>query len=155
MKNSTEAISSNVVDSNDENNFSRKFLLTNTQVLILRKAFANNSAANIKLSKTQLHKIGQSGGLLGRLLGPLLKTGLPLLGNELKPLAKRVLIPLGLTAVASATDPGICKKMFGSGVTTLITMQHHNIMKIVESPEESGLVITKQNNKKEGFSVCY
>ena len=58
MKNSTEAISSNVVvDSNDENNFSRKFLLTNTQVLSLRKAFANNSAANIKLSKTQLHKI--------------------------------------------------------------------------------------------------
>ena len=45
----------------------------------LRKAFASNSSANIKLSKTQLHKIGQSGEFLGRLLGPLLKTELPLI----------------------------------------------------------------------------
>ena len=55
-------ISSNVVtDSNDENNFPHKLLLTNTQVLNLSKAFANNSTANIKLSKTQLHKTGQLG----------------------------------------------------------------------------------------------
>ena len=67
--------------SNDENNFPRKLLLTNTQVSKLRKAFANNSLASIKLSKTQLHKIGQSGGFLGRLLGSLLKTGLPLMKN--------------------------------------------------------------------------
>ena len=81
-------ISLNVVgDSNDENNFLHKLLLTNTQVSKLRKAFANNSSANIKLSKTQLHKIGQSGGFLGRLLGPLLQTGLPLMKNVLKPLA--------------------------------------------------------------------
>ena len=67
-------LSSNVVpDSNDESNF-HKFLLTNTQVSRLRKAFANNSSGNIKLSKTQLDKIGQSGGFLGRLLGLLLKT---------------------------------------------------------------------------------
>ena len=66
----TLKISSNVVgDSNDENNFPHKLLLTNAQVLKLRKAFANNSSANIKLSKTQLHKIGQSGGFLGRFLG--------------------------------------------------------------------------------------
>ena len=65
-------------------------LLTNTQVSKLCKAFANGSSANIKLSKTQLHKIGQSGGFLGRPLGPLLKTGLPLIGNVLKPLAKSV-----------------------------------------------------------------
>ena len=82
-------------------------------------AFGNGSSANIKLSKTQLHKIGQSGGFLGRLLGPLLKTGLPLIGNVLKPLAKSVLIPLGLTAAASATDAAIHKKMFWSGVTIL------------------------------------
>ena len=65
IKNGTEVtlkISSNIVsDSNDENNFPHKFLLTNTQVLRLCKAFANNSSANIKLSKTQLDKIGQSG----------------------------------------------------------------------------------------------
>ena len=50
-----------------------KFLLTNTHIPMLLKAFANTSSANIKLSKTQLHKIGQSGGFLGRLLGLLLK----------------------------------------------------------------------------------
>ena len=69
--------SSNVVgDSDDENNFQHKFLLTNAQVSKFRKAFANGSLADIKLSKIQLHKIGQSGRLLGRNLGPLLKTGL-------------------------------------------------------------------------------
>ena len=51
-------------NSNDENNFPYKLLLTNTQVSRLRKAFANNSSSNTKLSKTQLHKIGQSGGIL-------------------------------------------------------------------------------------------
>ena len=80
-------LSSNVFgDSNDKNNFPHKLLLTNTQVFRLRKAFANGSSANIKLSKTQLHKIGQS--------GPLLKTGLPLMKKVLKPLAKNILVPL-------------------------------------------------------------
>ena len=88
-----------------ENNFPHKFLLTNTQVSRLGKAIANNSSANIKLSKTQLHKIGQSGGFLGRLLRPLLKTGLHWIVP--KPLAKSVLIPLGLTATTSATDAAI------------------------------------------------
>ena len=82
IKNGTNVIlkiSWNVVsDSNDENDFLHKLLLTNTQVSKLRKAFPNGPSANIKLSKTHLHKIGQSGGFLGRLLGPLLKTGLPL-----------------------------------------------------------------------------
>ena len=72
IKNNTEVtlkISSNIVgDSNDENNFPHKLLLTNTQVSKLRKAFANNYSTNIKLSKAQSHKIGQSGGYLGRLL---------------------------------------------------------------------------------------
>ena len=61
----------------------------------------------IKLSKTQLSKMRQLGGFLGRLVGPLLKTGLPLMKNVIKPLAKSVLIPLGLTVVASAADAGI------------------------------------------------
>ena len=84
-------LSSNIIGDN-ENNFPRKLLLTNTQVSNLRKAFANNSSANIKLSKTQLSKMIQSGGFLGRLLGPLLKTGLPLMSNVTKPLAKSVLL---------------------------------------------------------------
>ena len=68
IKNSTEVtlkLTSNVAGNfNDENNFPHKLLLTNTQVSRIRKAFANNSSANIKLSKTQLHKVGQSGGFL-------------------------------------------------------------------------------------------
>ena len=62
------------------------------------------------MSKTQLSKMLQSGGFLGRLLGPLLRTGLPLMESVIKPLAKSVLVPLGLTAVASAADAGIHKK---------------------------------------------
>ena len=89
---------------NDETNFPHKLLLTNAQVLKLRKALANNSSTNIKLSKTQLSEIGQSGGFLGRLLGPLLKAGLPLMKNLLKPPAKDVLIPLGFTAAASGSN---------------------------------------------------
>ena len=53
------------------------------------------SSSDIKLSKTQLSKMIQSGGLLGRRPGPLLKTGLPLIKNVIKSLAKSVLIPLG------------------------------------------------------------
>ena len=147
IKNGTEVtlkISSNVVfDSNDENNFLHKLLLINTQVSKLRKAFANGSSANIKLSKTQLYKTGQSGRFLGRILEPLLKTGLPLIRNVFKPLAKSVLIPLGLTAAASATDAAIHKKMFGSGTTTLIISNEemNDIMKIIKSLEECGLLI--------------
>ena len=89
-----------------------------------------------------MHKIVQSGGFLGRLFGPLLKIGLPLLGNVLKPLAKSVLIALGLTA-AAATDAAIHKKMFRSGNTTLITSNEemNDIIKIVKSLEEYGLLI--------------
>ena len=104
-------ISSNMVgNSNDNTNFPRELLLTNRQVENIRKAFANHLSADIKLSKTQLSKMIQSGGFLGRLLGPLLRTGLPLMESVIKPLAKSVLIPLGLTAAASAADAGIHKK---------------------------------------------
>ena len=87
IKNGTEVslkISSNVAgDSNDQNNFPYKLLLTNAQVSRLRKSFANNSSVNKKLSKIQLHKIRQSGGFLDRLLEPLLKIELSLIGNVL------------------------------------------------------------------------
>ena len=94
----------------NETNFAHKLLLTNRQVWNLRKAFANHSSADIKLSKTQVSKKIQSGGFLGRFLGPLLKIGLSLISNVMKPLAKSVLIPLGLTAAALAADAGIHKK---------------------------------------------
>ena len=105
----------------NETNFPHKLLLTNRQVSNLRKAFANHLSTDIKLSKTQFSKMMQSGGFLGRLLGPLLKTGLPLIKNVIKPLAKSVSIPLGLTVAASAADAGIHEKILGSGnMTTLI-----------------------------------
>ena len=115
------------------------------------KLLQNGSSANVRLSETQLHKIGQSGGFLGRLLGRLLKTELPLMKTILKPLAKRVLIPLGLTAAASATNAAIHKKMFESDTypsdlakrTSLILSNEemNDIMKIVKSLEESVLLI--------------
>ena len=82
-------------DSDDETNFSHKLLLNNRQVANLRKAFANYLSTDVKLSKTQLSEMIQSGGFLGRLLGPLLKAELPLMKSVIQPLAKSVLIPLG------------------------------------------------------------
>ena len=98
-------------NSGDNTNFPHELLLTNRQVSNLRKAFAKNTSTDIKLSKTQLSKIMQSGGFPGRLLGPLLRTGLPLMKSVIKRLAKSVLLPLGLTAAASAADAGIHKKI--------------------------------------------
>ena len=95
-------------------------LSSHTQVSELRKSFANNFWANIRLSKAQFHKIVQSQGYLGGLLGRPLKTGLPVIENVLKALAKSIWIPLGLTAATSATDASIHNKMFGSGFTKLI-----------------------------------
>ena len=112
IKHETEVVlrlSSNMIGDN-ETNFPHKLLLTNRQVTNLRKAYANHSSANVKLSKTQLSKMIQEGGFLGRLLGPLLKTGLALITNVIKPLAKIVLIPLGLTAAASAADARLHKR---------------------------------------------
>ena len=90
----------------------------------------------------------QSGGFLGRLLGPLLKTGLPLMKNVIQPLAKSVLVPLGLNAAASAADAGIHKKFLGSGhpsnstlhTLTLIISNNEmeDITKIIKSLEDSG-----------------
>ena len=102
------------------NNLPHELLLTTRQKPKLRNAFNNNMSIDLKLSKAQISKIIQSGGFLGRLLGLLLKTGLPLIKNVIKPLAKSVLTPLGLTAAASAADPGIHEKNLGSGSTILI-----------------------------------
>ena len=96
IKNETDVVlrvSSNMAgNSNDNTNFPHELLLTNRQVANIRKAFANHSSIDIKLSKTQLSKMIQSGGflrnLLGKLAGPLMKVAMPL--------AKYVLAPLGL-----------------------------------------------------------
>ena len=97
-------------------------MLTNTEVSKLRETFANYLWANVKLSKTQLHKRGQSWLFLGRLIGSLLRNGLPLLKNVLQPLAKSVLMPVGLTAAAASTTDVVIQKKFGSGMTIFITL---------------------------------
>ena len=100
-----------IVNSDDEINFPHKLLLTNRHVTTLCKAFANHTLTDIKLSKAQLSNMIQLGGFLGRLLGPLLRAGFPLIKSVIQPLAKSALIPLGLTAT-SAADSRIHKKIW-------------------------------------------
>ena len=137
-----------------------ELLLTDRQVANIHKAFANNLSTDIKFSKAQLSKMIQSGGFLGKLLGPLLRTGLPLMKSVIKPLAKSVLVPLGLTAAASAADAGIHKRILGSGSdhnnTTLIISNDEmdDLIKRVKSLEDSGVLLkgvskTIQNEVKE------
>ena len=99
-----------------ENDLPHELLLTTREKTKLRNVFNNNMSTDLKLSRAQISKIIQSGRFLRRLPGPLLKTGLPLIKNVIKPLAKSVLIPLGLTAEASAADAGIHKKYGDLGV---------------------------------------
>ena len=153
IKNESEVVlrlSSNMIG-DDETNFPHKLLLTNRKVLNLFKAFPNYLSFDIKLSKTQLSRMIQLGGFLGRLLGPLLKAGLPLIKNAIKPLAKSLLIPLGLATAASAADAGIHKKILGSSFpsssashnTTLIISNDKMkyIIKIEKTLEDSGLLL--------------
>ena len=126
----------------------------------LRNACNDNMSTDLKLSTAQISKIILSGGFLGRLLGPLLKSWLPLIKNVIKPLAKSVLIPLGLTAEASAADAGIHKKIMGSGTTTLIISNEeiNDIMKIVQTLEDSNILLkgvtkTIENEAKEQKGV--
>ena len=137
-------------------NLPHELLLTTRQKTKIRNSFNNNRSIDIKLSKAQINKIIQSGGFLGRLLGPLLKTGLPLIKNVIKPLAKSVLIPLGLTASASAADAGMHKKILGSGNTTLIISNEemNDVIKLVQAFEDSNILLkgvteTVKNETKE------
>ena len=114
-------------------------------------------STNLKLSKSQIFKIIQSGGILGSLLsklaGPLMKEAIPL--------AKNVLAPLGITAAASAIDAGIEKKIHGSGTTTLIipNEEMNDVMKIVQTLEDSDILLegvtktikNETKEQKEGF----
>ena len=99
----------------DGNNLPPELFLTTRQTTKLGNAIENNISTDIKLSKAQISKIIQSGGFLGKILGPLLKTGFPLLKSVIKPLGL-----LDLTAASSAIDAGVQKKIYGSGVTILV-----------------------------------
>ena len=94
----------------NKDEFPHELLLTTRQNTKLLNAINNNLATDIKLSKSQINKLMQSGGfldkLLSKLVGPLMKVALPL--------AKNLLAPLGLTAAMSAIDESIQKKIHGS-----------------------------------------
>ena len=133
-------LSSNMIgNSDDETNFLHKLLLTDKQVANHRKVFANNSSTEI------------------------IKSGLLLMKNVIKALAKSVIL-LRLTAAASAADAGIHKKILGSRTTTLKILydEMEEIIKIVKSLEDSGLLLkgvkeaiqSEAKNKKEDFLVC-
>ena len=112
-------------NSDVETNVPHKLLLTNRQVVNIRKAFANHTSTNIKLSNAQLTKI-QKGGFL-RFLAPLLKSGLPLLKSVIK-----LLGILGLTAAASATDAAINKKILGSGNHSTLIFSYDDIQDLLK-----------------------
>ena len=128
----------------DGNDLPHQLLLTTRQKTRLRNAFNNNVSADIKLSKTQIAKIIQSGGFLGSLLsslaGPVMKVAITL--------AKNILAPLGITAAASGLHAEIQKKIHGSGTTTLIISNEemNDIMNIVQTLEDSNILLKGVTN---------
>ena len=145
------------------NNLPHELLLTTRQTTKLRNTIENNMSTDVNLSKAQISKIIQSGGFLGKLLGPLLKTVLPLIKNVTKPLAESVLIPLGLTAATSTADAGIQRKIYGSGTTTLVISNEemNDIIKIVQALEDSNIlskgnretITNERKGQKGGFLI--
>ena len=123
----------------DGNDLAHELLLTTRQKTKLRNAFNNNMSTDLKLSRAQISKIIQSGGFLGLLLsklsGPLMKVAILL--------AKNVLAPLGITAVASAIDAGIQKKIHGSGTATLIISNEemNQKVKFIQTLEDSNILL--------------
>ena len=119
IKNETEVVltlSSNMIG--DETNFTHKLLLINRQVANLHKAFVSKPSIDIKLSKIIL-----LGGFLGRLFGPLLKTGLPLMKTVIRTLA------------SAAADAGKYKEILGSGKHSSDSASHNNTILIIPSDE--------------------
>ena len=156
VKNSTETtlrISFKML--NENNSRWHELLLTTRQETKLRNALNKNMSTDIKLSKSQITNIIQSGGFLGSLLsklaGPLMKVAMSL--------AKNIFVPLGITVAASTIDAGIQKKkekIHGCRRTTLIISNEemNDIMKIVQALEDSNILLkgvtkTIRNETKE------
>ena len=116
------------------NTLPHELLLTTRQTTELRNNIENNMSTDIKLSKAQISKINQSDGFLGKILGSLLKTGLPLLKSVIKPLGL-----LGLTVASSAIGADVQKNIYGSGTITLVISNEemNDIMKIVQALKDS------------------
>ena len=139
IKNNEETTLRLSIKNLNKNELPHELLLTTRQNTTLRNVVNNNMAADIKLSKAQIKKLIQSVGFLGNLLsklaGPLMEVAMPL--------AKNVLVPLGLTAAMSAIDGSIQKKMHGLGTTTsnIASEDMDDIMKIIEALENSGILL--------------
>ena len=144
-KGTTLRISLNMFNGND---LPHELLLTTR----LRNAFNNNILTDLKLSKAKISKIIQSreflGSLLSKLVGSLMKVAIPL--------AKNLLVPLGITAAASAIDAVDQQKIHGSGTTTLIISNEevNDIRKIIQALEDSNILLkgvtkTIKNETKE------
>ena len=135
----------------NSDNLPHELLLTTRQTTKLRNAIENKMSTGIKLSEAQIFKIINSRGFLGRLLSPLLKTGLSLLKSIMEPLGL-----LGLTAASSAIDAGVQKKIYGFGTITLVisNKEMNDIMKIAQALEDSNILLkgvtkTIKNETKE------
>ena len=120
------------------NNLPHGLFLTTRQTTKLRNEIENNMSTDIKLSKAQISKIIQSGGFLAKILGPLLKTGLPLLKSVIKSLGL-----LSLTAASSAIDASVQKNIFGSGTNPLVISNEEmdDILKILQALEDSNILL--------------
>ena len=143
-------ISSNVVeDSNDENDFLYKLLLTNTKVSKLRKAFANGSSAKIKLLKIQLDEIGQSRGFLGinYLIAPIkgLLSVLKFIDNEFKNVLKNKNKISGTIKTVDSSIKDI-KKIFRVGIT-VTGNEIKDLMKVIKSLENTEVFLKGTTRK--------
>ena len=118
--------------------------LTERQMEKWNKKIENNMSTDIKLSKSQISKIIKEGGTLGRLL----MSFLPRLIKPAISIGKNILAPLRLSAAMSATDAAIQKKMYGSGIETLIISNDDldDLIRIVTALEEH-IILLKRTSK--------
>ena len=134
-------LSSNLIgSSNDKTNFPHKLLLTDTQVSKIRTVFANGSSANIKLSKTQLSKIVQLGGVLG---------DIPIFGNILSSVAEKgtdIARNLGEKILDKQIDRVNKEYILGSGITLTIN-EMRDIMKVIKSLENREISLKRTTRK--------
>ena len=117
--------------------------LTDNEIKCILKVIKSLENRGILLKGTTKKITSQEGGFLN-FLRPLMTAGLPLMKSVLTPLAKSLLLQLGLSEGMSSADAGIQKKIYGSGTTALIASNENmeDIMKIVKSLEELGLLIS-------------
>ena len=149
---------------NKKNNFPHNLLLTDRQVLFFWKTFANNSLVKIKLLKTQLSKMIHPDVFVGKLLGPLLfaideKCTKTISYSISQEFVDTIRSNSNISSRCTNSYKNLRMWNFGPGTITLIisNKEMKNIMKIVKSLEESGLLIQgfNQRSKNKNILLCY